>query len=163
MASVSEPADAAQAAARATLLRRQKRRDKFREALAAVATKAFRDYDKTVLTLSSGALGVSFFFIKDVLGVAPIRVPWAAFIAWSSWALSLTCTLGSLYAGALLNNIAVKKLADITKTVDDVSGTSNKWMHAINIFAGLLFVAGVVALAIFVWQNLGGIGANKKT
>ena len=137
------------------------RRDKLRESLRGLGGQAQSDYDKTLTTLSSGALGVSFVFIKDVLGVSSVQVPQAAFLAWLCWAGSLTVSLGSFVAGALIVKQVVKVLADYDTDVDEVVKWPNRIMTGVNILAGVLFVAGVVLLAIFAYRNLGAIGAKK--
>ncbi|WP_134984071.1 hypothetical protein [Xanthomonas axonopodis] len=45
----------------------------YRQWLVVAEQKAQEDYDKTVLTLSGGALGISFAFVKDIVGQNPIQ------------------------------------------------------------------------------------------
>ena len=40
----------------------------YRARLARLRTRAFANYDKAVITLSGGALGISFAFVKDAVG-----------------------------------------------------------------------------------------------
>ena len=48
----------------------------FRSFIRAADQKAQEDFDKTVLVLSGGALGISMTFLKDIAGDDPL-VPWA--------------------------------------------------------------------------------------
>ena len=41
-----------------------------------------KDYDKTVITLSGGALGITFSFIEKFIGDAPIKQPTFLLLAW---------------------------------------------------------------------------------
>ena len=138
------------------------RRVNIRNTLRSSSIQSQRDYDKTVITLSSGALGISFVFIKDVLGGTSIHSAGLALTAWILWAASLAVMLSSYLTGALLLNTAVRKLKDPEVTVESVARLPNLIQISANVVGGLLFVAGIVFLALFAYSNLGGIGGHPK-
>ena len=47
--------------------------------------KQQESFDKTLITLSGGALGITFAFIKDIIGSNPIICPILISIAWIRW------------------------------------------------------------------------------
>ena len=57
----------------------------YRESLEALKQKSQDSYDKTVLSLSAGALGLSFAFVKDIVGSWPPQAYAWLFAAWVSW------------------------------------------------------------------------------
>ncbi len=61
-----------------------------------------RSYDKYVLTLSGGALGLSLTFVHDIIGDAPVRVPALIVLVWISFTLAVGAALGAIHQGGLL-------------------------------------------------------------
>jgi hypothetical protein len=68
----------------------------YRKHLQAAEQKSQEDFDKTVLSLSGGALGISFVFLKDVIGPNPIVQPNMLFAAWVAWGISTFCVLARI-------------------------------------------------------------------
>lgn len=66
----------------------QKHLAQYRDHLVLARQKAVEDADKTVLSLSGGALGVSFAFLNDVVGPNPEALP-HLIRAWMSWGGSI--------------------------------------------------------------------------
>jgi hypothetical protein len=133
-------------------------RERYRDVLRTSSIQSQLAYDKTLITLSSGALGVSFLLIKDVLGGAKILEARFALIAWILWAASLLVMLAAFLTGALFLNTAVRKLKDPCVTVESVSRVPNRIQICLNVVGGLLFVAGVVFVGLFGYAKLGGFG-----
>jgi hypothetical protein len=69
--------------------------DDYRRHLVDARQKSQESYDKTVLSLSSGSLGVSFAFLKSVVGSGPHSTTILLFSAWTFWAISATVVLTS--------------------------------------------------------------------
>src|ERR1051325_8367007 len=67
----------------------------YRNHLVLAGQKAQEDYDKAVMTLSGGALGVSFAFLKDIVGPGDLLNETLLFFSWISWGLSVTAVLFS--------------------------------------------------------------------
>ena len=68
---------------------------RYRESLEALKQKSQDSYDKTVLSLSAGALGLSFAFVKDIVGSWPPQAYAWLFAAWVSWGVGVTSALFS--------------------------------------------------------------------
>ncbi len=61
----------------------------YRHQLVILEQQSQTNFDKTLLTLAGGALGVSFAFVKDFLGGRPPTLAVLLLVAWLCWVLSL--------------------------------------------------------------------------
>lgn len=75
----------------------QQYQDEYRTLLQEYAKQSQTDYDSTLITLSGGALGISFAFVNQFIGDEPIRYFALLLIAWVAWVLSLGTVLFSFY------------------------------------------------------------------
>jgi hypothetical protein len=71
--------------------------DGYREHLVQALQKAHEDFDKTVLTLSGGALVVSITFVKDIVGPGSVIHKGLLMLSWFCWGISVTSVLISYY------------------------------------------------------------------
>ncbi len=126
----------------------------YRDYIIRAEQKAQDDYDKTVIALSGGALGVSFAFIKDIIGSDSISIAILLFLSWLFWTSSITCVLASYYTSHLSLRNVIKKIDAGEAQAPRLGGFAD-WMTAIlNALGGILFVAGVVLMSIFIKINL---------
>jgi hypothetical protein len=126
----------------------------YRTHLIKAEQKAQEDFDKTVLSLSGGALGISFAFVKDMIGTDPIQISGLLFSAWICWGLSVTSVLLSYYTSNLALRKAIKQV-DEGKIYDERPGKCFDVITAVlNLLGAILFFAGVVLITIFVAFNL---------
>jgi hypothetical protein len=130
------------------------RDDKFRDLLQQYAADAQDAYDKAVLTLSGGALGVSFAFIKDVVGTGPLH-HWEWLVAaWSAWVLSTASKLWSFYSSEAAMQAAIDKWDDGEREWKGLLTAPNLWTTILDKVAGVSFVLGVIAMGVFVVVTL---------
>ncbi len=73
----------------------------YRNHLVLAEQKSQDDFDKTVLSLSGGALGISFAFVKDMIGENPIVHPTWLWLSWVIWAFSSLAVLASFFMSHL--------------------------------------------------------------
>ena len=66
----------------------------YRDVLTALETKSQTEYDRLVVALSGGALGISFAFVERFVGDDPPLALWALMAAWVAWVCSLALVLG---------------------------------------------------------------------
>ena len=59
--------------------------------------KSIESYDKSLLTLSGGALAISLVFIEKIIGNTEMDVPTILFLAWTCWVITIIGTLASFY------------------------------------------------------------------
>lgn len=126
----------------------------YRQWLVAAEQKGQGDFDKTVLTLSGGALGVSFAFVKDIVGPDHIAKAMLLFGAWTSWALSCFAVLASFYVSSLALREAIKQCDDKARRCEPPGGYFTTMTKFLNASGGVLFLCGVTLMALFVYFNL---------
>jgi len=127
----------------------------YRQHCVAAEQKAQDDFDKAILSLSGGGLAISFAFIKDLVGTGPLLHPSRLFIAWLAWAGSIVATLSSYFFSQQALRTAIKQVDDEKIAGEHPGKAFARATAALNIAAGLLFLAGVVFVAWFVYVNLG--------
>ncbi|MDX9872963.1 MAG: hypothetical protein RBT41_11185 [Clostridia bacterium] len=111
--------------------------------------------DKAMLTLSAGAFGLSFTFVKQVLiTIKPVTLKFLM-ISWIAFCSSLLLTLFSL----LLSQFACDKQIILLEKnyFENDTNTNNclskltTWLNVLSIFS---FVCGVIILSYFGYINL---------
>ena len=128
--------------------------DEYRSLLISAEQKAQEDFDKTVLSLSGGALGISFAFVKDIVGDHPLAQPGFLLLSWIVWGVSVTCVLASFYFSQQALRRAIRQV-DMGKIYEQTPGGLYSRITAIlNALGGLLFLVGVVCIVIFASYNL---------
>lgn len=129
----------------------------YREKLQALEQRMQSQYDKAVMALSGGALGISMAFLKDIAlrQGAHQSVYGGGYLlaAWISWGFSVTCTLYSYYTSTLALQRAIKQTDEEKIHTTVVGGRFNIVTKILNASAGSLFMVGVIFLVVFVWKN----------
>lgn len=127
----------------------------YREYLVELYTKTQEEFDRTLLALSGGALGVSFAFVKDFLGTGNVVRKDLLFVSWCCWIVTLALTLISQYLASVTIGIALKKL-DRQKWLDpdEPGGRLAKGVTVGTGAAGLFFLVGLLFMAHFVILNV---------
>ncbi len=131
-----------------------RRLDDYRNSLERAEEKAQEDFDKTVVYLSTGALGVSFAFVHQYLeGQAP-TAQYLLLLAWTAWALSAFAVLLSYYFSQQALRHAIEQVD--RKTIDDehAGGRFDKVTGFLNGAGAALFFVGLVMMIVFVGCNL---------
>ena len=133
----------------------------YRKLLVANEQKSQEDYDKTLISLSGGALGISFAFIENFLGNQQIINEGYLLAAWILWGFSLFSTLTSFYVSRQALRKAINQVdqaitqADTERIYSQTPGGFYSTLTAIlNALGGIFFVSGVVSLVIFVARNI---------
>lgn len=112
------------------------------------------EYDKGVLTLSGGALGISLVFLKDVVGTKPILHGGYLLAAWIVWGLSIAFVLSSYFTSTKALRRAI---ADTDEKTIYITLAQSGWATAtkiLNALGGLCFFVGIILLVTFVSFNL---------
>jgi hypothetical protein len=126
----------------------------YRDFLIAADQKASEAYDKTVITLSGGALGLSIAFLKDIIGqltrVSIRRLEWS----WMCLSLSLLLILASMLFSQWALRKAITQIYDGTVGNGTSGGAFSILTGVLNVISGLSCVAGIVLLAWFSLANI---------
>ena len=126
----------------------------YRRHLQTAEQKSQEDFDKTVLSLSGGALGISFVFLKDVIGPNPVVHPDLLFAAWVAWGTSTFCVLASYYASHLALRRAIRQIDEGTIRNQKPGGFFRNVTAVLNAAGAVLFLVGVFAIVFFANANL---------
>lgn len=126
----------------------------YRRHLQTAEQKSQEDFDKTVLSLSGGALGISFVFLRDVIGPHPLVEPRLLFSAWIMWGLSTFCVLASYYTSHLALRKAIKQIDAGTIRSERPGGRYTQAIAVLNAAGAILFLGGVLAIVLFAGANL---------
>lgn len=126
----------------------------YRNLLISTLQKSQDNYDKAVLTLSGGALGISFAFINNIIGKAYMIYPKLLYISWILWGSSVTFVLVSFYTSILSLNKSIKQV-DSDKTYEEKLGGAYTYLTKfLNPLSGLMFLCGLLCFSIFVYLNM---------
>lgn len=124
----------------------------YRQQLLTLEEKAQAVFDKTVVTLSGGALGVSFAFMNNFIGTSPVvDRPWLM-AAWAAWVGSLAASLASHY----FSTFAIRRRIETVDSGATKDG-ARSWDRAVvvaNFASAVLFLAGAASIGVFVVNNL---------
>jgi hypothetical protein len=125
--------------------------ESYRRDLLECDNNSIGEYDKAVMTLSGGAIGLTFAFLKDVGTLQHIIFLLAA---WTFWGISITCVVFSHYFSHLAMRHALKSLNDKKLIYHKPGGCWDTAINILNPVAGGLFLAGLVSLLFFVSYNV---------
>lgn len=126
----------------------------YRNLLIQTWQKSQESYDKAMLTLSAGALGLSFAFIKDIIGPYGIVSKCLLLYAWVCWALSISFTLISFFTSIVTCKRAVTLYDKGERDPKKLGGFSDKITYSLNALSGLLFLVGILLMITFVFKNV---------
>jgi len=133
----------------------------YRDHLVLAGQKAQEDYDKAVLALAGGGLGISIAFIEKVIGPGSLVHPSLLELAWLSWAGSITMVLFSYF----ISRLALRRAIDQVDRGEIHTTRPGSWLaivtEAANVMSGLLFVVGVFLISYFALLNLEAKNARK--
>ena len=130
-----------------------------RKLLITLEAESSRSFDKAMLTLSGGALGFSLAFMRDFTGhpqgLECLRWAWAALAAClliTVWSFRLS----QLSLGKQRKILDAKERSRRKESTKQEADVPNRWAtstEVLNWVSGVLFTAGIVALAWFVYVN----------
>src|SRR5579859_6804249 len=109
----------------------------YRKSLLSLEQQMQSEYDKAIMALSGGALGISLTFLKDVVIAKGVHAGAFLLLAWISWGASVTCTLASFYTSAAALRRAVKQTDDRTIYLQLNANSANLVTKVLNAAAGL--------------------------
>ncbi|MEM8488915.1 MAG: hypothetical protein AAF564_25445 [Bacteroidota bacterium] len=133
----------------------------YRAQLMELKQKAQEGYDKTILTLSASSLGISFAFVKDIVPLDQAEFNILLLIAWICWGFSLAAVLFAYYMSHQAFRDAIKQVDNalnqgnlIAIYQTHLGGWKDRATSFLNASAGVLFIAGVALLIIFISRNI---------
>jgi hypothetical protein len=121
----------------------------FRNHLIQLEQRAQEAYDKYLVAMSTGALGLSFAFTRDLLEAHQAAGIGFLYVSWVGWAVALGLSLASFYVSTLAIRRAIERF-DSSGSVDsgfDIAVT------VLNPAAGIFFLCGVISFVAFAIAN----------
>jgi hypothetical protein len=139
-----------------------------RDLYAAHAKQAWEDiqsstdsFDKNLLTLSSGALGLSLAFIKDIVPFNHAVWPRTLYASWISFALCIVLTVFSFRLSIAAQNKHLEYLAKYyLERQQEYFNKMSVYSRVLSTFTWLasgFFLVGLVCTLLFCLKNVGGI------
>lgn len=123
-----------------------------RKMLVEAEGEASQSFDRTLVTLSAGAFGLSLAFIVQI---APNpEALWSLYLAWGGLILSLLSVLLSF----LMSQYGFRRARDVLDTLYETGNQENNGWNTVtsslNIVSIVSFVVGVASLAYFAIKNV---------
>ena len=124
------------------------------------------DYDKNLLAVSSGALGLSLSFIKDIVPLDKAFCLSVLYVSWCSFALAILITISSyLFALAALRT-HLKILDEYYRNAEEATRTgvnsTTRLVRAARYIAGGAFLVGLLLTLLFCILNVRSMSARAK-
>jgi hypothetical protein len=126
----------------------------YRRTLQAAEDASHNDYDKAILTLSGGALGITFAFFREIAARLGDARPIWLIAAWAAWCLSLASILSSFYTAGKANRLAIQQI-NRNQLPDKPGGSWDRATRRLNFSGGVCFLLGAVFAVCFIWQAFG--------
>ena len=127
--------------------------EEYRRHLILAEQKAQEDFDKALLTLSGGALGVSFAFVTNVVGSPPYEYFQILLGGWASFVFSLVVVVLSYYFSRQALRMAIRE-ADSQTASQRPGGIFTFWTEAANVTGALSFFLGLILVGTFAVINV---------
>lgn len=126
----------------------------YRARLVELEEKSQVAFDKTLVTLAAGALGLSFAFVREFLGQGPVSKLCYLIASWICWILSLAFILLSQYFSTLAIRKTIEQVDEGKIGEQRPGGWLDSAVVFLNASAALSFVLGLVLITFFVFNNL---------
>jgi hypothetical protein len=140
--------------------RREKLYDEHRKQAWEDLQNSSDNFDKSVLTLSSGALGLSLSFIKDIVPLNHAMWLLLLYLSWSLFGLCIVLTVLSYQFGIRAQKEHLRNLPDYYLQGDEKAskqkGRSWRAVEAFSLLSAGLFTLGLICTVVFCIKNLEG-------
>lgn len=115
-------------------------------------------YDNNLITLSSGGLGVSIAFIKEIVHPAQATSLWMLYVSWVCFGLCILTTVISFQIAIKTQKEHLvncgKYYLDKDDSYRDKAGKYSKALTGCTIFAGVFFVLALAFTIVFAVSNI---------
>lgn len=131
----------------------------YRTSLAETVRTLNESYDKMLLTLSGGALGLSIAFLKDVVTLDNVKNPELLLLSWVAFIVSLASVLGRVMFGIEAHRKAIAQVDDGTIYKNKPGGRFSSLTRVLHILSAASLLIGLILIAVFAYRNIGGTNA----
>lgn len=116
--------------------------------------KSIESYDKAILTLTAGGLGVTLTFINSAMSTGHVQQLTLLFYGWGCWVFAIIVILLSFYCSHLALRKTIKQIDDKSIHNSTPGGYYSTVINYCNVFSGLFFIAGLVLVLTFTYINI---------
>lgn len=109
--------------------------------------------DKYLISLSSGALGISIIFVENIIKSKPIYFKCLLTISWILFSITILLVLISFFSSIRSFSKAIKQTDSNDIHKEEPGGYWNKFTKYLNIINLILFTIGLITLLLFVSLN----------
>jgi hypothetical protein len=127
---------------------------KYREHLVDANQKTLDSFDKMIVALSGGGLGISFTFLKDIVKPGAAAELPCLILAWACLLASLAIVLGSHYTSHLALTKAIGQVDRNETGKGRIGGAFNTMTNLLNALAAITCVGGLLLFSVFVYKNM---------
>ena len=127
---------------------------KYLERVLDVENQLRTSQDKLVVTLSSGALGVSLGFVHDIVDLVDANHLYLLKLSWAVFILALGSVVMGVQFGVLAHRKTQNQIADKSIYTGDPGGVWGKLTTWLQNSGPLLLLAGFCLFALFVSLNI---------
>jgi hypothetical protein len=127
-----------------------------RKHLVELGSESLRTFDRAILTLSSGALGISLTFVNMIVPGSP-SASYLVVISWLGYVISIVTNLISYQLSWLHSMREVEVIDEVYSRKHPYTDRNARLRRIINIsnlIALVVFVISTFFLCAFVWENL---------
>lgn len=125
--------------------------------------KSIESYDKSILTLTAGGLGITLTFINSAISSGQVVQLQLLFWGWGFWVSAIIITLSSFYCSHLALRKTLCQIDDETIHTSIPGGCYSKFIKVCNFFSGSFFIVGLVFVLYFTSTNINEKNIDVKT
>jgi len=146
--------------------RREKLYDEHRKQAWEDLQSSTDNFDKSILTLSSGALGLSLSFIKDIVPLGSAAWRLLLYFSWGFFGLCILLTVLSYQLGIRAQQEHLKNLPKYYEQGDEGAAKQKswfwKWVEGFSWTSAGLFALGLICTVAFCIKNLEGSRMSEE-
>jgi len=134
---------------------KQNRVERYREFLWRKISESYDQQDRAILTLSSGGLGLSLAFLRDIAPMESIIIPWVLEMSWILFITAILLTTLSIVTGRCSAETQFEKVRIATQ-LEGIGkskwSSPTRWLNRISVLA---FSCAVISTGFFAVRNFG--------
>ena len=127
----------------------------YRKELGETQRKLNESYDKLVVALSGGSLGLSLTFLKDIADPENIISANWLLAAWALFVISIASILGEILFGISAHKKAIIQADEDSLHREKTGGTFGSISVFLQRLAAIALVLGLISISYFVFLNIG--------
>lgn len=136
---------------------------KYKDWLRETEQKLSEHFDKTMLTITGGALALSITFVKDIIGDGKMLSGWLLITSWVSLTICLIIILWSFHLGLKAYRKAQEQVDEGVIEEETPGGFFSKLLNILNFLSISLLSLGLISLLSFSYINLSKENSDDTT